>query len=647
MLRLSTHRPRPDDASRAQRKGKPWETLGQQSRGPTSSIEDMAAGPSKEPKAMSPDRARRCRSRDLRALSARSRKPSTASHRGNLIPALLRWSLAGLVLLGPARSALPAPFCEVSTIAAIGEQEWSTGAAASGRLLALTGTTPSGVAVYDAADPFGPRLLAAEQLDQPPQYVELNEALLLVATTTQVVIFDVSCPERPQRLSTVSFDGTTPIWIGWGSGVAYVQTLPTEGSAISAGFHVVDLRTPNAPARIGFVPFGYASRPTVHGGFAYLTTVDGLAVLDVRHPADPRIVTTLEIFGTAVAATETHLYVADASTIRSFDRRDAGNPVFLGRLGVDLGPFVVALYPFGERLVALGQARDVPVIDILDPTQMRVVGHVPTTQLKAALARIRDAIYLANGPNRTVILDTAQCPFWSRTLPVVANAAGREGAWFVTDLSITNDGPRTEKIVFGFDERNAATPETHASVVIEPGKTSVIADVLGTTFGRSGAGPLFIYAGDNLRFLSRMREVSSGLTARIPPVTKLLLSNHDYVVANLGMVTGARLNLSASNLTAVKKVLTVHSGPERDACGASTTLEVPGDSTVLLSLDQDECNTPVTSLSLTADGPGLIVLVSETALSEHEFAVHLPEVTRELLPPDTTCLRRGSAHATE
>jgi hypothetical protein len=107
---------------------------------------------------------------------------------------------------------------------------------------------------------------------------------------SQLAIVDLGVPTAPVLVGTVSF-AITPstfqivgglAYVTYSNGIIYYQTDP------GGGLEIVDITDPAHPARIG----GYTANSAAFGvavakGYAYITTLKGLQVVDVHTPARP------------------------------------------------------------------------------------------------------------------------------------------------------------------------------------------------------------------------------------------------------------------------------------------------------------------------------------------------------------------------
>jgi hypothetical protein len=76
-----------------------------------------------------------------------------------------------------------------------------------------------------------------------------------------------------------------------------------------------------------------------------------------------------------------------------------------------------------------------------------------------------------------------------RYIPAAAHATGVNGALWITDLNIVNTGTEPVTVYYDFlTSREGGSPGDLFSVTLAPLQSTVIPDVVGTTFGTDGAG---------------------------------------------------------------------------------------------------------------------------------------------------------------
>ncbi|MBN9693981.1 MAG: hypothetical protein J0M24_27375, partial [Verrucomicrobia bacterium] len=208
-----------------------------------------------------------------------------------------------------------------------------------------------------------------------------------------------------------------------------ILTVAAEGSLLYAGgvemaLSVFDLSQPRQPLRVGTLDLpgqNFSRALSVHGGFAAAGGTSGLALMDVRDPANPALIAQVPLSNiTSLACRENDVVVLAGSSLYLFDRAtglqqlvvalpEAGHDVqvygdfvyvltsarlivyrqvdFLlletGRVAVGGG---IAPLEVGRKLFVgggrayVGTFTGFSVVDVSDPAKLTVLGTPPSTQ---------------------------------------------------------------------------------------------------------------------------------------------------------------------------------------------------------------------------------------------------------------------------
>ena len=94
------------------------------------------------------------------------------------------------------------------------------------------------------------------------------------------------------------------------------------------------------PEPVGSVdtPGANAVSVAIQAEFAYLATVAGLCVLDIRNPVKPVLVGSLPGFARAVAVEDTTAYLTGDGSLRVVDIRDPSAPAIVGTVSTPAEP---------------------------------------------------------------------------------------------------------------------------------------------------------------------------------------------------------------------------------------------------------------------------------------------------------------------
>jgi len=185
-------------------------------------------------------------------------------------------------------------------------------------------------------------------------------------------VIDISDPTQPRCVST--YYGVKNI--GWGGGAALFGEyayLASPGEPEEGGLLIVNVSDPTAPQQVAACnpAGGYTRDVAVSGQYAYLTDYDnGLQVLDLSNPIQPRLVASVPIVGAwNVTVSGRRAFVGDsfcASALHSLhivDITDPANPVYAGRY-----PIVVrGAARSGNYVYVANGVAGVKVLDISGP----------------------------------------------------------------------------------------------------------------------------------------------------------------------------------------------------------------------------------------------------------------------------------------
>jgi hypothetical protein len=227
--------------------------------------------------------------------------------------------------------------------------------------------TNSVLRVFDIAAPASPIEIAHLPLDKLGWIVVDGSVAVIAGSpfrwenpSNELRFVDVSRPDAPAEVGSLHVEGLLDVAAR--DGTAFV--IGDEGVL------VVDYTVPSAPHRVGSVsrdalaaiPGGLynadyysdnAARVTGAGGYAYVTSVDGLVIVDARLAKDP----------SAVGGWPVPLKWPEAIDV-------AGDFVYVA----DCGRGLVVLRDAGDRLVHVGGASAANADDVWCGTDIRVAG---------------------------------------------------------------------------------------------------------------------------------------------------------------------------------------------------------------------------------------------------------------------------------
>ncbi len=273
----------------------------------------------------------------------------------------------------------------------------------------------------------------------------------VMGAISRLVVMDTSRPSAPQVVSTLEWPGAA-VDLAVADGYAYVASEPELVEGSGGGLHVVDVRDPRAPRRVGTY-LQTARAVAVSGGTAAVSSGDGLHIfdartptalrevgnfpspslwdvvagegqiyafdgvledptgspdhvwiIDVRNPALPRIIsdyrTSSGQWGPAIqsaAVSGRYLYLAQTDGLRILD---AGNPA-APRVVYSSTIYMHDIALSGSLLYGIdGQA--LRIFDVSNPMAPRAVGSLPTRAYRIAVAE--GSAYVDEG-NQLRIID--------------------------------------------------------------------------------------------------------------------------------------------------------------------------------------------------------------------------------------------------
>ena len=127
------------------------------------------------------------------------------------------------------------------------------------------------------------------QVTEELAYVATRRAPVLLDNTTQLTIFDVSSPDRPQRLGSLTVPRLSCFTVH--NRHAYAGSR--------GGIHIIDLTVIQQPVLVGFIPFSRANAAEYAYCIALVGDVavvaagrEGMLVLDLALPGEPKLLST-------------------------------------------------------------------------------------------------------------------------------------------------------------------------------------------------------------------------------------------------------------------------------------------------------------------------------------------------------------------
>lgn len=266
----------------------------------------------------------------------------------------------------------------------------------------------SRLAVVDVSDPASPTLLADVAIPgvRMGRLAKAGDRLAIQAGELTVV--DVSEPALPRVLGSAPLLPAGQRWNmrqpqAWGD-------LVLAGIGETGGLWALfDVGGPQAPTPLGTLPASLqGGRLSFRGDLACVVRRDSLLTFDVADPWCPvplgAIEPAWELWGQPLIVENTAFVAAREPTefvLLAVDLSDAGAPRVVARAPVP-GSFSL-LAAAGSRLYAAGTWDGVHVLDISDPSRLRVVGTVASYVQTEALSACGTGLLLTEGADLSLL----------------------------------------------------------------------------------------------------------------------------------------------------------------------------------------------------------------------------------------------------
>ncbi|MEO1008960.1 MAG: GC-type dockerin domain-anchored protein [Planctomycetota bacterium] len=292
----------------------------------------------------------------------------------------------------------------------------------------------SQIVVFDVVDPLAPEEISSFSVPGEAQRFAIRGTTLYAAAgPSGLRIYDIEDPRSVVEIGSFSD-------AGFGFAVDVVDDLAYIAAG-NAGLQIVELDLPR-PFRVGLANTpGEARDVIVRDGFAFIADgAAGLSVVDVREPASPELLATVDTPGLArgIAMSGDFAFVADGREpfesgggVQIFDVRDPSAPGLVASYAPDATAIDVRIE--GSTLYVAAQPGRVDVVDIADPAAPRTVGRYGTPSGIGAIDVDDGIVTIADSANDLRLLD-ARDPAGT---PVLGTAGFGDDTLF--DIAIDGD----------------------------------------------------------------------------------------------------------------------------------------------------------------------------------------------------------------
>ncbi len=277
--------------------------------------------------------------------------------------------------------------------------------------LAYIAACTAGLMIFNVADPEIPVLFGS--IDTPGYAMGLdisNDFAYITLAGNGFQVIDVQDPENPVLLGSCD----TPAFafkVTVRDSLAYVSDL-------SSGLQIINVADPLDP----FIISGYDTQSKVYNAkiidtIAYLADwINGLTILDISDPYDPQFISNYNTSGkvTDIYISGTNAYLADGRYgLHTVDISDLGSPFFVGFYD---SPGITNSVVIDGDLAYLAE-QDLQVIDISDPEDQILIGHLASTESLEKMV-ISDNILFSTKDLNIIDLDNPYDPFLISSLGI-------------------------------------------------------------------------------------------------------------------------------------------------------------------------------------------------------------------------------------
>ena len=262
-----------------------------------------------------------------------------------------------------------------------------------------------GLSVVDVSDPANPTVAGWIGAPDTVDDVFVSGHFAYYLSNGQFQVVDISDPANPIAV------GHTDTGDGYRMAVSGDYACVYGPGYGEDNFKVIDLSAPDNPAVVGVTgaPGTHLVDLSVYGNYAYITHgyeyrngMTPLTMVALTDPQNPTIAGTISLTGRVCVAGD-HAYVADGK----IDIVDITNPSNLTIIGstVDKGPEHMST--FGNYLYAVQGIQGLFVLDIQNPVQPTIIGHVNTLGAASYVHFANNYTYVVNQGKGLALVDVS------------------------------------------------------------------------------------------------------------------------------------------------------------------------------------------------------------------------------------------------
>jgi hypothetical protein len=260
-----------------------------------------------------------------------------------------------------------------------------------------------GFRILDISDPSAPKEKGFCNTSGPPHDVAVTDKLAYVANSTGIEAIDISNPENPISKGILA----TPA--GTAHDIALSGTSAYEAEDV--GLRVIDIGDPMRPKSLGILRTpGSANNLTVQSGVAYMTSTQGLEIIDISNPAGLRQITLYQgpksLYPLRdIAVVENVAYVAQAGLgLRIIDVSTPSHPEERG--SCDIKGHVMGVAREGNYACITGGPMEpfsgridggLYIFDVSDLSKPKRIGFCDTPGSSYSVAMAGSYAYVADG----------------------------------------------------------------------------------------------------------------------------------------------------------------------------------------------------------------------------------------------------------